>query len=107
MLVERRQRGLRAPALDTKVELEQHLVWVWNAFQQLSNCRQVGMGVGPIPWTAIDAYATRHCIRDEDDFDEFRYLIVAMDEVYMAYLTKRQKLSSDAPKPQQPQGKLQ
>lgn len=29
------------------------------AFADLSTCRDLGMGVGPIPWTAIDRYAER------------------------------------------------
>jgi hypothetical protein len=37
------------------------------------------MSVGPIPFAAIDAYATRYGIDGEDDFDRFLALIRAMD----------------------------
>ena len=30
-----------------------------SAFANLSTCRDIGMGVGPIPWTAIAEFADR------------------------------------------------
>lgn len=33
--------------------------WILCAFYDLSTCRAVGMATGPIPWTAIVAYADR------------------------------------------------
>jgi len=33
--------------------------WILCAFHDLSTCRAVGMTIGPIPWTAIVAYADR------------------------------------------------
>jgi hypothetical protein len=91
MLEERRAKGLKAPALDNRPDLESHVVWVWNAFQQLNSCRQFGMAVGPIPWTAVNEYAMRHGIVDMDDFEEFRFLIVAMDETFLSHNTRKQK----------------
>lgn len=43
------------------------------------------MGVGPIPWTAIDRWAERHGIDDPDDYDEFVELISAMDHAYLEH----------------------
>lgn len=45
-------------------------------------------GVGAIPWTAINAYAKRHGVRDPDDFDDFVSLIREMDAVYLKHQAK-------------------
>lgn len=56
----------------------------YQAFLELSTCRSVGFGVGPIPWTAIDAYARRSQLFDED-FDYFHGLIKRLDSAYIKY----------------------
>ena len=33
------------------------LCWLYTAFLDLSSCRSMGVAIGPIPWTAIQAYA--------------------------------------------------
>lgn len=52
----------------------------WDAFHDLSTCRQIGMASGPIPWTALNEYALRYGIVG-DGFDRFCRLIRAMDDV--------------------------
>ena len=47
--------GMQVPALQERPSLT-GLTWLWEAFQDLSSCRMIGMDVGPIPWTAIEAY---------------------------------------------------
>ncbi len=59
-------------------------IWVRDAFPELSTCRQVGMGSGPIPWTAIDQYAARHQIFGAS-YDLFVYLIRRMDDAFLKY----------------------
>lgn len=61
-------------------ELRFDLILFWSAFWSLSTCRQVGMGVGPIMWTAIKEYAEYFQI---DDLEEFYFLISQMDAVYL------------------------
>ncbi len=68
-----------------------HLAAVWGAFLSLSSCRQVGMGLGPIPWTAMDRYATRMDLTDPDDFAEFEYLIRAMDTKYLEIVRDKEE----------------
>lgn len=46
------------------------------------------MSVGPIPWTAIDRYATRHNITG-DRFEELERLVYAIDEAYREWLNER------------------
>lgn len=52
----------------------------FDAFQELSTSRQVGMGLGPIPFTAIAEYFR---IYELSDFEEFAYLIRRMDNVFL------------------------
>lgn len=35
------------------------------AYCDLGTCRQIGMTAGPIPWTAVEAYAARKGLDDE------------------------------------------
>nr|WP_046869357.1 hypothetical protein [Microvirga massiliensis] len=41
------------------------------------------MGLGPIPFTAIDAYARRYRIDDVDEFDRFITLVKVQDSEYL------------------------
>lgn len=45
------------------------------------------MGVGPIPWTAVDRYAKRYGYSGED-FESLLAMIEAMDEAFLAHLKK-------------------
>lgn len=57
------------------------------AFQDLSSCRNVGMAVGPIPWTAIKLYCDEHKIKGEQRDDVF-FLVAALDEAYREHVQK-------------------
>jgi hypothetical protein len=52
------------------------------AFLDLSTCRQLGMEVGPIPWTAIHDYADRKYL-SSDEREELEYVIRYVDTVYL------------------------
>jgi hypothetical protein len=41
-------------------------VWLWEAFITLQTCRQIGMDVGPIPWTATYQYARSQGLNEVD-----------------------------------------
>lgn len=62
----------------------------YEAFTELSTCRQVGMGTGPIPWTAIDRYGTRHGFAGEG-FEYLVRMVRALDDAFLAYSRKRDK----------------
>lgn len=53
----------------------------WNAFRELSTERQIGMGIGPIPWSSINRYAQYHPFVDASVLKE---VIRAMDGVYLS-----------------------
>jgi hypothetical protein len=74
--------------LDSEPKLSPWLAGVWSAFRRLSTCRQLGMGMGPIPWTAVKDYALMEGM-DRDEFTEFDYLIEAMDSEYLAVQSER------------------
>lgn len=62
---------------------DRRVLFHWSAFSDLSSDRQVGFGIGPIPWTAIDRYAERRQIDDTDEYDRFLRLIRAMDRAFL------------------------
>lgn len=47
-------------------------------------------GIGPIPWTAIDAYAFRHGYEGEG-FDYLLKMVRALDDCFVAYMVNRKK----------------
>lgn len=56
-------------------EIPEEAQFAYAAFNELASDRAVGMAMGPIPFTAIDAYAWRYGIADTDEFERFRILI--------------------------------
>jgi len=65
-------------------------VRVFEAFEKLSTCRQIVMGaVGPIPWSAIDQYAQRMGVADDElAYEDFVAIVQELDE---AFIEKRHK----------------
>jgi hypothetical protein len=53
------------------------------AFCALSGDREAGFGIGPIRFTAIDAYARRYNIDDLDEFDQFAGDVRLIDGIYL------------------------
>lgn len=62
----------------------------YNAFQELSSCRNHGMGIGPIPWQAINDYCMTYEIEDEQREDMFHYIAV-LDTNYRAHVEAKSK----------------
>lgn len=56
---------------------------ILDAFFELSTDRQLGFSEGPIPFTAIDAYARRAGVDGPDEFMQLRRLIRALDHAYL------------------------
>lgn len=54
------------------------------------------MGVGQIPFRALDAYATRFGIDDLDAFENFRALIRVMDGAFLEWSAQRSKSQSSS-----------
>lgn len=62
----------------------------YNAFQELTSCRAFGMGVGPIPWQAINDYCLTYEITDEQREDMFFYIGV-LDATYRTHVETKSK----------------
>lgn len=62
--------------------------WLWEAYLDLSTCRAIGMGAGPIPWTAVQRYAEV----DQLGTEETRMLhgvIRHMDDVWLKHYNEK------------------
>lgn len=57
------------------------------AFNELTTCRSIGMGVGPIPWTVIQEFADREGL-DGEERACLLYLIRSMDNAYLDWNKK-------------------
>ncbi|QBQ71183.1 tail chaperonin [Shewanella phage S0112] len=57
------------------------------AFYDLNSCRQIGMGLGPIPWTAIIQYAEHYGL-DQDVTEPFVDIVCTMDQAFLDYHNK-------------------
>jgi hypothetical protein len=60
-----------------------------SAFSELSTCRQIGMGTGPIPWGEIAQFAQFSGL-DDENFSTFVQVMRAMDSVYLKWVGKKQ-----------------
>lgn len=57
------------------------------AFWDLSTCRQIGMGLGPIPWTSVESYATLYF--ESDGFkQDLHFHIRQLDAAYLEWANK-------------------
>jgi hypothetical protein len=65
-----------------------HEVFYWDAFNNLTSERAFGMGVGPIPYSAIRRYADEFEIRSRDEFAFFSGIMQALDSEYLALINK-------------------
>lgn len=75
----------QAPSLLEGLEL------YYEAFSELSTCRgtpDFNGNVGPIPWTALDAYGLRHGFEGEA-FDYLCRMVRALDDCFIAYMAER------------------
>lgn len=61
--------------------------WIWEGFIELGSCRNIGMALGPIPWTAIQMYMDVNSY-DIDDREMFFYCIRCMDNVFLKEVKK-------------------
>ena len=75
-------RILNAPELGLGLEL------FYNAFNDLTPCRAIGFGEGPIPWLAIDDYCRRQGITGVQR-EDLLYHVQQLDTVYLEYRAKQ------------------
>lgn len=61
------------------------LEFTWAAFHDLSTCRPIGFGIGPISWQAIMEYGVFY---EVSDLHSFAWLMRTMDRAFLEYHSK-------------------
>jgi hypothetical protein len=62
--------------------------FTYNAFCELNSDRESGFGIGPIRFTAIDAYARRYGIVGIDEFEQFTADVRLIDRMFLDLIPK-------------------
>ena len=65
------------------------------AFWDLSSDRQIGMSVGPLPWSSIQRYAS-HLGLERGNIETLHVVLRSMDEVFLRYLDEERERKSKA-----------
>lgn len=84
----REQNGPIPESIQNAPELHLGLDFTYSAFWRLCSERPVGMGPGPIPWHAVQNYAIRYGL-DDDDSSDLEFLVGKMDEAYLKHMNKK------------------
>jgi hypothetical protein len=72
--------GKTPKALEDEPEIYPDVLWLWDAFWLLHRSRPIGMTVGPIPLTEIEAYIRLYQVQ------QVELLITAVDALDRLYL---------------------
>lgn len=78
------ERIQNAPDLFVGLEL------YFGAFTELNTCRSTGWSAGPIPSWAIDDYADRLDL-SEEEAEDLHYHIRMMDKAFLDYMSRKNK----------------
>lgn len=93
-----RDRRPPPPKIANAPELQLGLDLYYMAFWELTTCRQLGMGLGPIDWLSTQHYGISMGL-DEDQMEELHYYVSAMDDFYMKHNSKTQGSGSGSKSP--------
>ena len=86
-------------------ELPEELRLFYAAFLDLTSCRTLGQGIGPIPWLAIHYYCGAHEIEGEQREEVF-YHVTRLDKEYLDWSVKKPPGKPEpAPAPERPNGR--
>jgi hypothetical protein len=80
-----RSRQPLPPAFKNAPELRLGSQFAFDAFFELSTCRQVGFAPGPIPWRDIIEYGSFHGL-ERDSLADLIVLIRTMDKAYLEHV---------------------
>ena len=72
---------MHVPALENRPSIV-GFEWLWEAFIELSTCRQIGMALGKIPWTAMREYVEAHGYCGEEAY-VLRAVVRHLDELFL------------------------
>lgn len=91
----RAEKGLPTPELDREPTLCESGEWFYSAWSILSTDRQVGMSAGPIPFSAIDRFASRYEL-DRHEFETL-FRVVSRIDAHMRSKAADSKPATDGP----------
>ena len=81
--------GNPVPALDTRPELYSDLIWQWEAYCMLDNCRSMGFsGPDPIKYSEIQAMANEFELTTDQRLRFFKR-IKFLDQVYFKFINEK------------------
>ena len=85
---ELKKNGRSIPALDNRPQVAPYFFY-WRCFNELTGCRAWGDMPGPIPWLAIEKWATRNDVTGAA-FNALVLVIGEIDDNYLkAYFDKQ------------------
>jgi len=76
--------------IQNKPLLPEYLFFYYESFMELSNDRQMGFGVGPIPSNSIFQYCKFYSVCG-NEFEDFLFLIRAMDSAFLKLTLSKSK----------------
>lgn len=91
-----RERRPLPRAIANAPELNLGLEFAYSSFWELSSCRPTGWGFGPIPYSTIADFIRAQEL-DEDDGEDFFYLIRAMDKAFLEYHAEKENTKPKSP----------
>ena len=89
--------GLPLPErIQNAPELWPGLALYFNGYVELTSCRSIGMGVGPIPVTDIVLYCNEKGLEGEQR-EDFLWIVQHLDQKYLDWSSKRGKSGTVQP----------
>lgn len=90
------REGLPLPdAIQNAPELWPGLAFFLNAFMELTTCRTVGMGEGPISWIVVNTYCEAKGIYGDQRADML-YHIGSLDRTYIKFRSEEAEAKAKA-----------
>jgi hypothetical protein len=87
--------GIPVKEFDDQPELFNDMIPFWQAFHELSTSRQMGMGLGYIPYSTIVDYLNEEQIFNINERDEYRQWIQTIDRIYVELQNVKTKESQE------------
>jgi hypothetical protein len=82
------ESGVQVKALDDKPNIT-GLEFYFGAYCDLQSDRQIGMDIGPIPWTSVVRWCRLHGIHDIDDIDTINRYLRAMERAEYSFRERK------------------
>lgn len=99
LLIKRDNRGENTPCLqNNRPKLNAGLVWIYEAFVQLSSRREAGWSYQPIPFQSIIAWLDLYEVDDISIRQFFFKMIVMMDNAWLKYYAEKSAKPGSHPK---------